>query len=258
MAKSRLRAVGGGLFNGKRAPGTKNLPGAMANVVKNPIEATFAAPANSFVGSVFPGVNPLSMQDHDKVTTQQVEGLMGKVASLETAMPRLKAYGEAMSRYTRLEAEKQRIISDTLTATTRDAAAAQKSIQKVDSESAKFLSEAAIDRQKYEQSMALTGQTARDKFGEANQSYADRLRARLDGIRDRGVAQQVSEVGRQISRSGQAIAAFSAGKGDTQLALNAIRKMPQLHQELQAARAGGGAGDAGEGGLMGLVRKAFT
>lgn len=258
MAKSRLRAVGGGLFNGKRTPGTKNLPGAMANVVKNPIEATFASPANAFVSNVFPGVNPLSMQDHEKVTTQQVEGLMGKVASLEAAMPRLEAFGEAMRRYTRLETQKQGIIAETLTATVKDAAAAQKSIQKVDAESAKSLSDTAIARQRYEQDMAITGHNARDKFADTNASFAERLRARLDGIRDRGVAQQVGEVGRQISRSGQAIAAFSAGKGDTQLALNAIRKMPQLHQELQAARAGGGAGDAGEGGLMGLVRKAFT
>jgi hypothetical protein len=269
---TRLRAAGGRLFAGKQTPGTKSLPGAMAKVVKNPVEATFAVPANEFVGRVFPGINPLSMQNHEKVTVGAVTDLMAKVSSLEAAMPTLETYGESMRRFAALESKKQGIIADTLSSTVRDAAAAQRSIQKVDTESAKQLSEAAIAQQKYEQSMALAGESARNKFNEANAGFGDRLRALKDSVVDRGVAQRVGEVNRQIGRGRAAIASYGTGKGDTQVALDWLHKMPQLQQDLRSAGVGeswkqraervgrekAARAGTGESGVVGMIKKAFT
>jgi hypothetical protein len=252
----RLRAPGTSFFFGKSQHRTGTLAGAMHKAATNPVEASFAKAGDGYVQKVF-GVSPLAMQNHEAITGEACTQLLGRVNSLEAAMPNLEVYAEAMRRLTELEEKKQSLIAETLSATVGDAKAAQASIQKADAEIAKLLAAAGIDRQKYEQAMSINGQSAKTQFDENNRSFRDRLQAIRDGVRDRETARAVGEVKRQIGRGDRVIGAFAAGKGDTVQTMDALKDRPRLMRELELARAGSDR-PSGVGGIGGALSRGLS
>lgn len=175
----------------------------------------------------------LSILDAPSIALSEVQKQLAEVKSLEDKVPAAQAIAAAYQRKAEMLTEIAQLQEATGKAAMSASFAHEKALDGLDAEAAKMLGQVAIHRAKHAGDAAYSGADLGHKYGQTIASFRDRVTAAISGRQQVQVQTEERALASERLTRMKAIAAFAAGKGDTQSAIEAAQYLQESTQNPQ-------------------------